>query len=163
MGLRSFFSRGSTLLFSALVAGASLSCAGDFDTTRRVSSQKNTLGEEMYTALCDRVGASSLTEDVSGASYRSICHKGSKGWSGTTVNTKLLPPATKAPEARRLAVAKVEAMARGRADLIEAFDAIFPDTKIPDPLDKKKEVRLHDAIDLFTKRLTPPRRTRSPR
>jgi hypothetical protein len=155
MGLRSFFSRRSNLLFPVLVAGASLSCAGDFDTTRRVSSQKNTLGEEMYTALCDRVGASSLTEDVSGASYRSICHKGSKGWSGTTVNTKLLPPATKAPEARRLAIAKIEAMARSRADLIEAFDAIFPDTKIPDPLDKKKEVRLHDAIDLFTKRLTP--------
>ncbi|MCS6901871.1 MAG: hypothetical protein RMJ98_19805, partial [Myxococcales bacterium] len=155
MGLRSFFTRRLTLLVTMLVAGASLSCAGHFDTTRRVSSQKNTLGEEIYTALCDRVGASSLTEDVSGASYRSICHKGSKGWSGTTVDSKRLPPATKAPEARRLAIAKIEAMGRHRTDLIEAFDAIFPDSKIPDPLDPKKEVRLYDALDLLTKRLTP--------
>lgn len=156
MGLRSFFSRGSTRLLSVLVAGVSLSCAGDdFDTTRQVSSQKNTLGEEIYTALCDRVGASSLTEDVSGASFRSVCHKGSKGWGAPTVNAKLLPPASKAPDARRLAIAKVEAMGRNRADLIEAFDAAFPDEKIPDPLDGKKEVRLHDALDRFTKSLTP--------
>jgi len=110
----------------------------------------------MFTALCDRVGASAMTEDLSGASYRSICHKGPKGWVGTKVDTKPLPPAAgKLAEPRRLAVAKVEAMAAARADLIEAFDAAFPDTKIPDPLDGKKEVRLHDALDMLTKRMTP--------
>lgn len=155
MGLRSFAVRASPLKLALLVAGASLSCATDFDASRPSSGQKNTLGEEIYTAFCDRVGASSLTEDLSGASYRSICHKEAKGWVGTTVNEKLLPPASRAPEARRLAVAKLEAMARHRAELIEAFDATIPDKQIPDPLDPKKTVRLPDALDTFFQRLTP--------
>lgn len=157
--MRSSFWRASPVVLAMMGSGLGLSCVSDFDTTREVSSTKMTLGEEIYTALCDRVGASSLSEDITGASYRSICHKGSKGWTGTTVNTKVLPPATGSlEEPRRLAVAKIEAMAGRRDAIIEAFDAIFPDEKIADPLapdDKSRQVRLHDALDTFLKRTTP--------
>lgn len=154
MGFRSTLPGSSLLLLSTLVAGVMLSCASDFDSTRQVGPSE-TLGEQMFTVLCDRVGASSLTEDISGASYHSICHKGSKGWVGTTVNEKVLPPASKAPEARRLSIAKVESMAQSRERLIEAFDTIFPDEEIVDPLDSKKKIRLYQALDLMVKRFTP--------
>lgn len=131
-----------------------MSCVADFDTTRQVSTTKTTLGEEMFTGLCDRVGASSMAEDHTGASYHAICHKGPKGWASDKVDVSVLPPANgKLAEPRRLAIAKIEAMAARRGDLIEAFDAAFPDDEIPDPLDPKKKVRLHDALDSLTKRM----------
>jgi hypothetical protein len=75
------------------------------------------------------------------------------------VTTSLLPKAGPAlAESRRLSIARVEALGSRREQLIEAFDTLFPDTTIPDPFhpdDKTKEVRLHDALDLFARRLTP--------
>ncbi len=49
---------------AAVVAG----CTSDFDTTR-VVPPRGTIGREIFTVLCDRVGANALREDVLGASY----------------------------------------------------------------------------------------------
>jgi hypothetical protein len=151
--LRSLF---PTLTIAAACAASAAGCATDFDNTREARPAKTTLGEDIFTTLCDRVGASSFTEDLDGSSYRDVCHKSSKGWKGLKVDTRFLPPAAASgAESRRRSIAKVEAMARHRADLIEAFDTIFPDIKIDDPRDPEKQVRLYDALDLLTKRLTP--------
>ena len=144
----------------ALLATSTLfACASDLDTTRPAPLAKTTLGEEMYTALCDRVGASSLSEDLSGQSYRAVCHKGSKGWATPKVQSSLLSPAPGAQaEPRRLSIAKIEAMGERRADLIEAFDALMPDIAIDDPLapgNAARQVRLHDALNEMMRRLTP--------
>jgi hypothetical protein len=49
-------------------------CANDFDTSRAVIT-RGSLGEEMYGVLCDRVGGQALHEDLTGASFRGVCHK----------------------------------------------------------------------------------------
>lgn len=138
----------------AAAAAVTPGCAKDFDPSR-VATEQTTLGEDMYSALCDRVGASSLAEDLTGASYHSICHK-SGGKYGSKVDASFLPTVSeKRADARRLGIAKVEAMASHRTDLVQAFDTILPDTTIPDPLYPGKQVRLHDAANEFAKRLTP--------
>jgi hypothetical protein len=149
----------ATLALSIASATCALSCATDFDTSRDAPVAKTTLGEELYTGLCDRVGAGAFAEDLSGASYRSVCHKGASGWGSAKVATAVLPKASAAlAGSRRLSIAKVEALGARREQLIEAFDTLFPDTTIPDPFhpdDKSKAVRLHDALDVFARRLTP--------
>ncbi len=125
----------------ALVLGA-MAC-GDFDTTRTVPARAS-LGTEMYGVLCDRVGAQALREDLNGASFRGLCHK-TNGKFTDKVDTTKLPallasgkdvsgkpvPADKQRAARAYAIARIESFARRRDDLIEAFDATFPDTVIP--------------------------------
>lgn len=140
MGLRTL--RGASVF--ALAIASSLASCTDFDTTRAVPEAKTTLGEDLFGILCDRVGASSLAEDLEGASYRGICHKGPDGGYADRVDQKRLPPTDN--QARTLGVAKVEAMARRRADLIAAFDATFPDVEIADPKAPGKKIRLHDAL-----------------
>ncbi len=172
-----------------LLCGASVfGCAEELDQTRE-SRPKSTLGEDIYSALCDRVGASSLSEDLEGQSYRSICHKTAKGFTGTTVKRSLLPSVASLPKGgaegqsggacrasdkpcdgtlqcvrdvcapgsyarRELGVAKIEALGKHRDELIQAFDATFPETQIDDPFAPGKKVRLIDALDVLTKRLT---------
>lgn len=152
----------SFLASSLVIAGAGVVCAacsGDFDTTRAAPVAKTTLGEEMYTTLCDRVGSSSFAEDLSGISYRKVCHKLSNGWTtSSTVDESTLPPVGKgsqAAEQRRLGVAKMNVMARHRNDLIEAFDTLLPDVNIDDPLKAGQRVRLHDALTDLTRRFVP--------
>lgn len=79
------------------------------------------LGEDIFGVLCDRVGAQALHEDLSGASYNDICHG-----SATAVDQTKLPPAPD-QNVRTLAVAKVEALARNKPDIIAALDTVFPD------------------------------------
>ncbi len=163
-------------------------CAEELDQTRE-ARPKSTLGEDIYSVLCDRVGASSLSEDLEGQSYRSICHKTSKGFTGTTVKRSLLPAVATLPKSggegqsggacragdrpcdgtlqcvrdvcapgsyarRELGVAKIEALARHRDELIQAFDATFPEQQIDDPFYPGKKVRLIDALDTLMKRMT---------
>ncbi|HEU4404205.1 MAG TPA: hypothetical protein VFS43_02780 [Polyangiaceae bacterium] len=141
------------------LAGSALpSCADDFSTERPTSEAGATLGEDIYSGLCDRVGATSLAEDLTGVSYRSICHKGPSGWGDKVDESKLpalLPTDERGLRARRLSLAKLETMAKRRADTIAALDALFPDVEIDDPFEAGKKVRLYDALDLLTKRMTP--------
>lgn len=157
-------SRHNRLSFAAALcfvtfAGASLpSCADDFSTDRPKSATGATLGEDIYSGLCDRVGATSLAEDLTGASYRSICHKGDSGWGDKVDESKLptiLPTDERGLRARRLSLAKLETMAKRRGDTIAALDALFPNVDIDDPFEPGKRVRMYDALDLMTKRMTP--------
>ncbi len=126
----------------------------EFDTERSVP-KRGSVGEEIYGVLCDRVGAQALREDLTGASFRDVCHKPAGGSYKDEVDTSRLPPIAegltdvegnavrvdKQRADRARAVGKVEALARRRADLIRALDATFPEEKIaikdldnPDPL-----------------------------
>lgn len=149
MGIRTL--RGA-IVTAMVVTSATFSCA-DFDTSRKPLSTSTTLGEDLYSILCDRVGASSLAEDLDGASYRGICHKNIENQWEDVVNTSALPPG--GGEARELGIAKVEAMARRRSDLISAIDSTFPDIEIPDPQDPGKKVRLHDALAALLRGIAP--------
>lgn len=127
-----------------LVAGpvlACLGCAGDFDTTQHVAARR-TLGRELFTLLCDRVGAQALREDVTGASYRDLCRPTENGTYAGTVRQDLLPPVEipagdvslslderRRRRARR--VARIEALGRAREDLVAAFDTALPAMTMP--------------------------------
>lgn len=118
-------------------------CANDFDTSR-VPPARGSLGEEMYGVLCDRVGGQALHEDMTGASFRGICHKGFDGKYVDKVDQALLPSLAddavdksgnavamdKQKATRSYAIARVEAIGRRRADLVAALDATFPDIKV---------------------------------
>ncbi|HYR56611.1 MAG TPA: hypothetical protein VEM39_10855 [Myxococcaceae bacterium] len=112
-------------------------------STRRDPPQRPSLGEMLYGVFCDRLGAQSLHEDLSGSSYRQLCHR-QDGIFADTVDSNFLPPAQggvdgngqPVPAERQLAtrthaIARIEALARRRADLITALDAMLPDVPAP--------------------------------
>lgn len=133
--------RTSLLGLVGLVALSALTpgCAEEFDTTR-VVPKRGSVGTEMYGVICDRVGAQALREDLTGGSFRAVCHANAAGIFGDRVDVSALPPLD--PEAvnergeavsmeaqtrhREAAVARIEALGRRRADLIRALDATFP-------------------------------------
>ncbi|MRG96866.1 hypothetical protein [Polyangium spumosum] len=142
-------------LAATVVAAAS--CHEGIDTTR-IAPPKATLGDDLYGVLCDRVGASSLSDDLTGGSYHAVCHYSNQGIYADTVDTSFLPAVT-GPEqeaARALGIAKVEAMALRRSDLVQAFNAIFPDVEIDDVSTEAEgdKVRLHDALLAFSQDLS---------
>jgi len=128
----------------SLTAIMALACACSPDiSTRRDPSQRPSLGEMIYGVFCDRLGAQSLHEDLSGSSYRLICQR-QDGAFADRVDSQLLPavqggvdgngqpvPAERQLETRTHAIARIEAMARRRADLIAALDAMLPDVPAP--------------------------------
>lgn len=142
----------SAALLGPIVLGAG-SCMEPIDTTRHVS-RIGSLGEDMYGALCDRLGAGAFTEDLEGASYRSLCHADKQGVFGDFVDASVLPtPESEAGQAARaLSIAKLERMAQRRSALIAAFDGVFPDITVPDlsTPDPDDSVRLHDALLEFS-------------
>ena len=145
--------RWAALSFSA-AAAFSLSCSEDFDTRRR-APPLGTLGDEIYTAVCDRLGASLFTEDLEGASYRGVCHRDANGAYADEVDeSKLFPVAGTAALARRLGVAKMHALVRRRGDLIAALNATFPDREITDPWTDESIENL-DALSIFLKDIVP--------
>ena len=123
---------------STLLAGAP--ACHEFDTTRQLPP-RGSVGQEMYGVLCDRVAAQALREDLTGASFKDVCHKPKDGEFSSNVNRDLLPPLTigardtqgnevpveKQKADRDRSVAKIEALARRRQDLIRALDATFPE------------------------------------
>jgi hypothetical protein len=125
----------------------------EFDT-ERTPPKRGSVGEEMYGVICDRVAAQALREDLTGASFRDVCHKPIGGTFADRVDTSKLPPIAegavdesgkpvsveKQRADRDKAIGRIEALARRRADLIRALDATFPEEKIaikdldnPDP------------------------------
>ena len=126
-----------------LLAATGGACA-DFNTNRTIP-QRGTVGEDLYGILCDRVAAQVLREDLNGSSFAAICHKSPGGTYATDVDQTRLPPLDanlkdvngqpvpmdKQQEWRNYAMARIHAMVRRRDSLIAAFDAAFPDVRIP--------------------------------
>ncbi len=141
----------------AATVTAAASCHEGIDTTR-IAPPKATLGDDLYGVLCDRIGAGSLTDDLTGGSYHAVCHYSNQGTYADTVDASFLPIVRGAEQekARALGIAKVEAMARRRSDLVQAFNAIFPDVEIDDTSTEAEgdKVRLHDALLSFSQNLS---------
>ena len=182
MALRALGSRrvvGSLLPIAFFVLPASCS---DFDTSRTIPA-RGTLGTELYGVVCDRVGAQALHEDLTGASYHSICHADpTTGQFGNTVDVTQLPaldpnavnidgkpvPLAQQQSDRAYAIARIQALGSRRSDFIAALDATFPDVMIaikdnsnPDPTKScgvpasGGEGRLHDQLADLLARFTP--------
>lgn len=165
-----------------LAAAVGVGCAGEFDTSRQ-TPKRGTLGREMYTLVCDRVGAQALREDVTGASFHAVCHADADGNFTNEVDRSKIPPLDssarntkgeivtieqqRANRAHR--IARIEAVARRRDDLIGAFDAAFTgevvgtrDLGNPDPKKscgpspgKTSEAALEKEVGNMLGRLTP--------
>ncbi len=156
--LRSRLATGTRMLGAAFAVWAGASCQEPLDTTR-IGPRAATLGDDIYGVLCDRVGASSFTEDLTGASYQGVCHYDSNLAYADKVDTSALPPVSgeRAEQARRRSIAKLEAMARRRSDLVRAINEAFPDVEIDNVATEADgdKVRLHDALMAFSQSLTP--------
>ncbi|MGH7297606.1 MAG: hypothetical protein ACRELB_21895, partial [Polyangiaceae bacterium] len=126
--------RSAAAVVLAVAAGVAGAGCSDF-AVHRVTPPRGTFGQELYSVVCDRVGAQSLREDVTGASFHAVCHPTASGQYADHVDVSLLPPvtATTTPEGqpvtlaqqqhqRALDVARVEALARDRSELVAAFD-----------------------------------------
>lgn len=165
-----------------LACAVSAGCAGEFETSR-ATPKRGTLGREMYTVLCDRVGAQALREDVTGASFHAVCHADGEGAFADTVDVGKLPPLD--PDARDVGgkpvsieqqqknrdhrIARIEALARRRDDLVAAFDLAFTgepvgtkDLDNPDPTKscgpspgKVSEAAVEKELGEMIGRLTP--------
>jgi hypothetical protein len=157
------------------------SCANDFDSTRS-PPPRGTVGEEMYGVFCDRIGAQGLHDDMTGASFTLLCHKGEDGKFADKVDQAKLPemiegtldtdgqPVSLATQlaTRARGVARIEALALRRAELIDAINFTLPDIKVavkdnknPDlsksclPPEKSGERGLHEELADMLARFTP--------
>ncbi len=133
---------GTRTVTVALLGG--LVAAACTDVAPRNPPPRGTLGQELYGVVCDRVGAQSLPEDLTGASFVSICHFYEGGFT-TKVNQSLLPPLVDgAPDVngkpvplatqqaqRAYGVARLERLAVDRDRLVAALDAAFPPIQVP--------------------------------
>jgi len=131
------------LLSSLGVCAVTSACASDFDTSRQIPA-RGSVGRELYSLVCDRVGAQALREDVTGFSFRNLCHQDAQGHYASKVDeSKLVPLKEGARDVqgnvvsmeqqqknRAYRMARVEALARRREELIDAFDAALPDIDI---------------------------------
>ena len=120
-----------------------VSACADIDTSRALP-QRGTIGEEVYGIFCDRIAADQLREDMTGASFRNVCHK-VNGTFADKVDESLLPAPTsdavdakgapvtveKQQQDRARSLARLGALVRRRGDLITALDATIPDVKVP--------------------------------
>ena len=98
----------------------------ELDTTR-LPSPSTTLGEDLFGVVCDRMGAQLLPEDLTGASFRDVCHRGTDGEYARGVDTTRLLPGVAQAEA----LARMETLARHRPRVVAALDALLPDTLVP--------------------------------
>src|SRR5271163_2348805 len=126
-------------ILALLVPTAIVSCSDTFDTSRTLPP-RGSLGAELFGVMCDRVGAQSLHEDLTGASYYSICHA---PFTDTVDTTQLPPlvdgqpntagqpvPIAQQQTDRAYGIARIQTLAQHRSDLIAALDATFPDVMI---------------------------------
>ena len=171
------FSPVRRLAGTALASGVLLSCAGDFDTTRK-TPPRGTLGTELFTLICDRVGAQSLPEDINGQSFHGVCHADSKGRFNDRVDVAMLPVLAQESvdrrggkvshatlEARRkYHVDRIERLGAHHNELVIALDDLVADGTIPrkdtgnrDPArtcDPAGDTTLHKELPLFLERIT---------
>ena len=129
-----FASRFALVAIVGCAACAGGGCAPEFDTNRTAAA-RGSIGREMFTMVCDRVGAQALREDIAGESYHDLCHANAQGEFADKVEFDKLPgvveavdvdgkPVTLEQQTRNRVhrIARIEAMARRRKDLILAFD-----------------------------------------
>ncbi|HEY6458747.1 MAG TPA: hypothetical protein VIY73_01310, partial [Polyangiaceae bacterium] len=130
-------------MLAATTASFGAACSDTFDTSRTLPP-RGTLGAELFGVVCDRVGAQSLHEDLTGASYAGICHAAADGSYTSTVDTTKLPPLVddqpdvdgvpvplaKQQSDRTYAVARIETLAKHRTDLITALDFTMPSENV---------------------------------
>lgn len=138
-------SASTPLLPSLLVGGiafALAACAPEFDTSSG-STERGSLGQEVYSVLCDRIGAGELREDLTGASFRGICHDDGAGFQDE-IDTSQLPPLVGDAEnedgeivtleeqelERERRMRRIETFGAKRDSIIAAIDAIIPDSEI---------------------------------
>lgn len=136
---------GAAWILGIVVCGAiAPACTEEFDTTR-VSVKLGTVGEEVFGAFCDRMAADALREDLTGASFRNVCHRSGDGTFADRVDHTKLPALREdaknidgeavSAEAQTLnrdkALARVEVMVKHRDRLITALDALLVDRNIP--------------------------------
>ncbi|MCU0690120.1 MAG: hypothetical protein MUF54_01835, partial [Polyangiaceae bacterium] len=117
-----------------------------------------------------RVGAQALRDDVTGASFRDICHLRADGTYAAKLDRARLPQVTVGSNTsgailtveqmrarRELRIARVEALGAHREPIVEALNAVLPDLQIPslrlrapDPADTCKpsgsKVSLHGEL-----------------
>ncbi len=119
------------------------SACQDFATSRP-TPVRGTIGEEVFGVFCDRLAGQLLREDLTGASFRGVCHKES-GQFADELNEAALPapdesardkagnpvPVDAQLATRAKAKARILALVRRRAELIEALDATIPDADLP--------------------------------
>lgn len=131
------------ILVPWLAGAVAFSCACTPNiSTRRETPLRPSLGEQLYGVFCDRVGAQSLHDDLTGSSYQGLCHR-KDGLFADKVDARFLPSiqggATRDGQAisaeqqqrdRAHAMARIEALARRRGDLIPALDAMLPDIQV---------------------------------
>lgn len=118
-------------------------CGNEFDAERK-AAPRGSLGSELFSLVCDRVGAQSLREDITGSSFHDVCHAKRDGSYSVKVNRALLPklrsdakdihgarvPLEKQQADREYHIARVEALGRRRTDLVKAFDTALPDVDL---------------------------------
>ncbi len=96
-------------------AAASGACAQEFDTTNRAPARLS-LGDDMFTVLCDRVAATEDPFDLEARKSRGVCHADTDG----KYTDKYAEEDGEMPK-------KVAVMVRYRKQLVDAFNATFPD------------------------------------
>jgi len=140
-----FRSVARVMLVAGAVAAAG-ACHEPLDTTK-TPGPKATFGDDLYGVMCDRLAADILREDLTGASYQEICHYDDEGQYGNEVDVSLLPPPSSkaSKEARRISLAKMNALVSRRSDLVKAFNATFPDIEI----DNVKTDKEGDTVNLL--------------
>ncbi len=120
-----------------------LSIASCADVGPRNPPPRGTLGQELFGIVCDRAGAQTLHEDLTGASFHAICHA-DHGPYATTVDQTVLPPLVDglpdvdgkpvplaAQKAQRAyGVARLERLGADRDRLVAALDAAFPNVQV---------------------------------
>ncbi|MGH7440214.1 MAG: hypothetical protein ACRENE_31365, partial [Polyangiaceae bacterium] len=113
------------------------------DVAPRNPPPRGSLGQELFGIVCDRVGAQTLHEDLTGASYHSICHA-DQGPYAMKVDQSALPalvdglpdidgkPVSLAAQQaqRSYGVNRLEWLAKDRDRLVAALDAAFPDDAV---------------------------------
>ncbi len=161
----------------AIASGALLSCAGEFDTTRK-TPPRGTLGTELFTLICDRIGAQSLPEDITGQSFHGVCHADGSGHFADRVDQRLIPtlPRESVDRAgnkvsyealkgrRKYHVNRIERLGAHRSELVIALDDLVADGTIarkdtanPNEMrtcEPSGNTTLHRELPLFLERMT---------
>src|SRR5258708_31587286 len=124
----------SAVILGAVVGGA---CNPDFSTDR-AATPASTLGDDMYSIMCDRVAASEHPEDLEARYSQRVCHIDANGAYADDYDQIDMPP--------RMAV-----MVRYRKDFIDAINAMFPDTKYSDTQSLHKDMQdlLKELVPLY--------------
>src|SRR6516164_6207974 len=79
---RAMARRRARMKVGAFVAGSAIvgwlgGCAPDLPETPR--PVRGSIGVELFGVICDRVGAQALPEDLTGQSFKGVCHKDAGG------------------------------------------------------------------------------------